>query len=180
MGASFRHEVGKNRMEFEGSVMVPWNRRRSGDRSEAIFRELVEDCEAFLAGRLVEFLERRKALVPAWAWTNLLAHGSVEQLSTVSLEEHFRGGDEYREWREGRSYLATETPAGARSFGPLLIVQKALVPLELTLAAHPESNMSSPTQWVVHVEALLEVHRATRMRAMKPNFYRKQPNGDAQ
>jgi hypothetical protein len=92
MGASFQHEVGKNRMEFEGSVMVPWNRRRSGDRSEAIFRELVEDCEAFLAGRLVEFLERRKALVPAWAWTNLLAHGSVEQLSTVSLEEHFRGG----------------------------------------------------------------------------------------
>ena len=94
-------------------ALVPWNRRRSSNRSEAIFGELVEDCEALLAGRLVELLECRKALVPAWAWTNLLAHGSVEQLSTVSLEEQIRGGGEYRQWREGRSYLATETLAAA-------------------------------------------------------------------
>lgn len=180
MGASFQHEVGENRIEFEGGVMVPWNRRRRGDRSEAIFREVVEDCEAFLAGRLVELLECRKALVPPWAWTNLLAHGSVEQLRTVSLEEHFRSGDEYREWREGRSYLATETLAAARSFGPLLVVQKALISLELSLAAHPASNMSSPPQWVAHVEALLKVHRATRMRATNPGSYRKQQNGDGQ
>jgi hypothetical protein len=76
--------------------------------------------------------------VPPWAWTNLLAHGSVEQLRTVSLEEHFRSGDEYREWREGRSYLATETLAAARSFGPLWLYRK------------PSSHWSCPWRRIPH------------------------------
>ena len=58
--------------------MSPWKRRRPGDRPDLLYRDFVEDCWPFLRGRLVETLEARKAPVPTWAWTNLLAHGSMD------------------------------------------------------------------------------------------------------
>ena len=42
--------------------------------------QVVGDCEAFLAGRLVERIEQAGARVPVWAWTNLLAHGTERDL----------------------------------------------------------------------------------------------------
>ena len=44
--------------------------------------EIETDNEAFLNGHLVERIESRVLdSVPAWAWTNLLAHGTAEAFS---------------------------------------------------------------------------------------------------
>jgi hypothetical protein len=142
----------------------PWKRRRrQDDPTEPLCQELVEDCEAFLGGRLVETLEVRKVPVPTWAWMNLLAHGSMEELRLASLEERTRRGDDYWEWRKSRSYLATLILASARPFGPLLALHQeaALIPLELMLAARPEPCACTPTDWVARVEAVLRFHRDT-------------------
>jgi len=159
----------------------PWKHRRQVDRSDLLSRELVEDCGAFLGGRLVETLEARKAPVPTWAWTNLLAHGSMEELRLASLEERIRRGDEYWNWRQGRSYLATLMCLSARSFGPLLALQQeaALIPIELTLAAQPEPDICTPTDWVAQVEAVLRLHRDT-LRAMNLDVDPNTQNGERQ
>ncbi len=134
---------------------------------------------AFLDGRLVEVLEDRKATVPTWAWTNLLAHGSMEDLRLASLEEHVHRGDKYWEWRESRSQLAALMLASARSFGPLLALQQeaALIPLELMLAARPERNLCNPTDWVAQVDAVLRRHR-DNLRAMNLDIDPNSQNGE--
>jgi len=159
----------------------PWKRRRQDDRADLLCREFVEDCGSFLGGRLVETLEARKASVPTWAWTNQLAHGSMEELRLTSLEERGRRGDEYWEWREGRSYLATLMLSSARSFGPLLALQQeaALIPLELTLAAQAVPGICTPTDWVAQVEAVLRLHRDT-LRAMNIDVDPNTQNGERQ
>lgn len=147
--------------------MSPWKRHRHHDRAEVLCRQFVEECASFLNGRLVEALEARKAAVPTWAWSNVLAHGSMEQLKLASLEERDRRGDRYWEWRKSRSHLATLMLASARSFGPLLALQQecALIPLELMLAAQTEAAICTPTGWVAQVETLLRLHGDT-FRAM--------------
>ena len=160
--------------------MSPWKKRRQGDHSDLLCREFVADCEAFLDGRLVEVLEARRAAVPTWAWTNLLAHGSMEELRLTSIEDVHRG-DEYREWREGRAYLATLMLASAGSFGPLLALQQeaVLIPLELTLADHSEPDIRTPRDWVAQVEAVLRLHTDT-LRAMNLDIDPKKQNGERQ
>lgn len=145
-----------------------WQRRQR----EALRRacaDLVQDAGAFLEGGLVEALEARKEAVPAWAWTNLLAHGSIERLRWASLEQRL-GSDQNREWREGRSHLAHLVLQAAGPFGPMVMFQQdgALIPLELMLAAHPEPGRSSPGDWVAQVEAALKLYRDTQ-RAMYPD-----------
>lgn len=163
--------------------MLPWKKhgQGEGDHSDLLCRELVEDSAAFLDGRLAEVLEGRKAAVPTWAWTNLLAHGSMEELRLASREPHVRRGDEYGEWRESRSYLAAMMLASARSFGPLLALQQeaALVPLELTLAACPQPGGCSAADWVAQVEAVLRFHQDT-LRAMNLDIEPKRQNGEGQ
>lgn len=138
--------------------MSAWKRFRRQEGTDLLCREFVEECAAFLDGRLVEALEARKVPVPMWAWSNLLAHGSMEQLRLASLEECKRRADEYSEWRKSRSQLARLMLASARSFGPLLALQEcALIPLELMLAA--QSEICTPEGWVGQVETALRFHK---------------------
>jgi hypothetical protein len=44
-------------------------------------RELVAECEGFLAGELPCVYLRRGIWVPEWAWLSMLAHASPEQLA---------------------------------------------------------------------------------------------------
>lgn len=161
--------------------MLPWKRHRHHDRIDVQCQQFSEECAAFLGGRLVEALEARKAPVPMWAWSNVLAHGSMEQLRLASLEERHRRGDEYWEWRKSRSQLAGLMLTSARSFGPLLALQQecALIPLELMLAAHPEPGSCTPTGWVAQVEGVLRLYRDT-LRAMNLDGDPNPPKGDRQ
>jgi hypothetical protein len=54
-----------------------WWRRGHQRRAEAA---LVTEGEAFLLGSLAELIERWAGSGPVWAWTNLLAHRTEEDL----------------------------------------------------------------------------------------------------
>ena len=41
---------------------------------------IVAECEAFLEGKFAESAVPAGELVPVWAWINLLAHGTEDQL----------------------------------------------------------------------------------------------------
>lgn len=65
-----------------------WLRRRLWPGSKAGRSSgappLAAECEAFLCGRYAEHLSRCGATVPAWAWANILAHGSLDDISSFS------------------------------------------------------------------------------------------------
>ena len=117
--------------------------------------------------------------MPTWAWTNLLAHGSMEDLRLASLETYVYRGDEYGEWRASRSCLATLMLGSTRSFGPLLALQQdvALIPLELMLAARPESGPRTAADWMAQVEAVLRFQTDT-LRAVNLDIDPNEQNGE--
>ncbi len=139
-----------------------WHRDRNPRSAE-----LIGDCEAFLVGHLAEQFEGRAASVPAWAWMNLLAHGSEHDLRSeraVVRARQLTSGDE---WCAARSYLAVEVLNLAAEFGPLADLQRSvLVPLEQRLASRPEVAGWRPRQWVGSVEAALDKHRQACRRTM--------------
>uniref|UniRef100_UPI00397DF477 hypothetical protein n=1 Tax=Salmonella sp. SAL4435 TaxID=3159890 RepID=UPI00397DF477 len=82
-------------------------------------RALANDCESFLAGRLAEHLYLRQGGVPVWAWTNLLAHGTVDELRAPP--GRFPGLPPVLEpWISARRYLAGEILDVVADGAPLL------------------------------------------------------------
>lgn len=138
--------------------MTPWRRRRR-DTFEHDCVQLVGEAGAFLEGRLVEWLEDHKLPVPTWAWTNLLAHGAIDQLRSVRGEPRvdLDKRDKHPEWREGRAHLARLMLEASRGCERVLRLQQAaaLGPLELILAAQPEPGIASAEGWVRQVQAML-------------------------
>jgi len=126
--------------------------------SKRLAGELVDDCRAYLLARLAERFDQNHQSVPVWAWTNLLAHGTEQDLRSersVSGRQLFFD----RQWHQARSYLAVEVLALAQRSSPLAELQRdVLVPLELELASRPEVSGWSPAQWVTRVEAALNEH----------------------
>jgi hypothetical protein len=118
---------------------VSWRR----DDPEAA--ELVEDCEAFLDGLYAELCESRGAPVPVWAWMNLLAHGTEEQLRTCVIP-HPSGSA----WHQARRFLACElldaTTGGRTSLAELQ--RDVLVPIELDVLSCPGADHWQPGQLV--------------------------------
>ena len=144
-----------------GKSRRAWWRRRDDRTPES---EVVADAEALLRGHLVERLERRGVSVPVWAWTNLLAHGTLEELITESNNSRPRGAAAHSQWRYARSYLAAEVLDYAKLSRSLADVQRVvLVPLELKLASSPAAANWRPSQWALAVEcALARRHQVGR------------------
>jgi hypothetical protein len=136
----------------EGIVVL----RRAAIRTDV---DLVAGLEAVLAGRYVEYLERRGERLPPWAWTNLLAHGSEERLRRAAgLRD--RPVWEVNVWQRARSYLAAEVLDAAEWSGSLHAVQtEALIPLELDLVSWIPSRFACTGQWATRVLTALEDHR---------------------
>ncbi len=129
------------------------------------------DCEAFVVGHLAEYRIDRNQCVSVWEWTNLLAHGSEhelrEDLADAGRDQFSSGpfaGDV--EWCSARSLLAGEVLHLAAIGGSLESLQRSvIVPLELELAANPETSRWQPRQWAASVEAALDRHRRELHRA---------------
>ncbi len=110
---------------------------------------VADECDAFLAGRYLEMLERNDALIPQWAWMNVLAHGTVTDLIAMSATDGSPRDRLTQTWADARSYLAAEVLDACHRFGSLLTVQRcALVPLELELASPLTPPVRRPADWV--------------------------------
>ena len=120
--------------------------------------QVVEALEAMLAGSYAEYLERRYCRVPAWAWTNLLAHGTEQALRHATRSRH-RAFWDVNVWRRARSYLALEVLDAADQAGSLCAVQTSvLVPLELDLISWVPARRSCAGEWASRVLAALDDH----------------------
>ncbi|HEY8547948.1 MAG TPA: hypothetical protein VIL36_22975 [Acidimicrobiales bacterium] len=127
-------------------------RRRNADPNV-----LVAETEAVLAGRYADLLVADNRPVPAWAWTNALAHATEETLDEVSLPDHPGPVPPHRAWWHARTYLAGEVLEAGRRCGSLARVQReALVPLELALMATPDHEQPTPADWVLQVTSTLD------------------------
>jgi hypothetical protein len=124
--------------------------------------DVVAACEALLSGTYVEFLEHRDRVVPVWAWTNLLAHGSDDELSAAQSSRHPRGRRNDL-WRAARAYLAGEVLGSVSLLNPLGRIQAdVLVPLEQSLMSDVDVASWRPRQWVTAVLVVMEPRRQSR------------------
>jgi len=117
--------------------------------------ELAEECEAYLRGEYVEWCTAHEQPVPTWAWLNLLAQGSEEQLRAETV--HHVVGEEHG----ARAYVAGEIvdliDAGVIDLTDLQ--RHELVPLELDLIACPGARWWHPTDLLSAVLDALPRHR---------------------
>ena len=113
---------------------------------------LVAECDAFLGGRSAEMIEAAGLAPPPWAWMNLLAHGTEEQLREAASEIHRTVG-----WRVPRAYVAGEM-LQAIDQGRTTLRQlqwDVLVPLELDVLACPNAIAWTPGQLAVGLLPLI-------------------------
>ena len=120
---------------------------------------LVSECEAFLLGTYAEFLEARSQSVPAWAWTNVLAHGRREDVERIAGGVR-AGWSSTRRWRVARACVAGElldTVGRGASLGD--IQREVLVPLELELAGRRGDWACTPERWLDMARSALHGYR---------------------
>jgi hypothetical protein len=137
--------------------------RRSRAEGPAV-PDLAAECEAFLSGGYTEYLEDRGAPIPAWAWTNLLAHATEQEIRGKLSASGPRARAAAR-WRHACAYVAGEAIDLAEQRGSLSELQATvLMPLELELIARREAASWGPGRWVAAVMAALHEHGHTRPR----------------
>ena len=97
-------------------------------------RALVQECEWYLSGDFAEQCAQQGDLVPAWAWMNLLAHGTEAQLRLMVADHFVHDAD-----RQALAYVIVELLDLAEDgYLDLTTFQRdALVPLELDMFACP-------------------------------------------
>lgn len=128
-------------------------RRASAVRASV--SELLSECEAFVVGHYAEELRRKARLVPAWAWTNLLAHGSPDALREAGEASVGIGPD--HQWLAARSYLAAEILARCARVDDLVRLQVSVLrPLELELAARAPTRRVDSRRWAIEVLGALD------------------------
>ena len=130
------------------------------ETTDAIFdSDVVADCEAFLLGRYAELLEARSEPVPVWAWTNVLAHGTGEDVERAAAGGRV-GWSSTRRWRVARTSAAGELLDRVGSGMSLADMQReVLVPLELELVGCPADSACTPDRWLEAVRSALHSYR---------------------
>jgi hypothetical protein len=130
-------------------------------RSDPYAVALVEECEAFLSGTYVELCEARGEPVPVWAWMNLLAHGTEDQLRHA-MTQHPSAGL----WRHARGFVVGElldrVDAQHRSLPEFQA--GVLVPLELEVLACADAKRWQPGQLVARLLDALPERRDRQRR----------------
>jgi hypothetical protein len=117
-------------------------------------KELAEESEAFLSGRLAELLGSRHKPVEAWAWLNQVAHAEPEQLEALAAGAHWarlglRSRLRSRRWRWAVAQIASDLLSLARERPRALrhLQARALVPLELELARSHARALRRQRPW---------------------------------
>lgn len=152
--------------------MWRWARRRTKDGTGGNDLGLAEDCEAFVAGRYAEHLERLGCPVPTWAWLNGLAHGDLDRLESLAAGRlkqvgwHRSGLRLASTWPSAVAFLAGEVldlvRSGRADLGELQL--RVLRPLEEDVWCRPERHPHRPNQLVSAVLADLRRGRAVAWR----------------
>lgn len=124
---------------------------------------LVERCEQFLTGRLLDDFSGDAGSVPPWVWINLLAHGTEESLHVWASRRTDRADGCL--WERTLSCLsALLLDHAAQRDEPVVALQRAVVvPIEIGLA----HQQLAPSSFVRMVSAALgrnhqdvAIHRA--------------------
>lgn len=73
---------------------VGTNREPTGRGSDGVFcpTALVDECDAYVAGRFQGYLEANGKPVPGWAWINSIAHGDVKAVRELAQTMDRSGG----------------------------------------------------------------------------------------
>ena len=161
----------KRRRGRHGRLVGAVRARLGGRRWHREGQVVVADAAAFLRGGLAERWEDEVGYVPAWVWTNRLAHGTEAELRA---EAEWRaeaegtrpvGGASGERWRRARAFLADEVLESAVRYGSLAALQRdVLVPLERELSGSAKASGYSLAEWVASVESALREaspHRAS-------------------
>lgn len=125
-------------------------------------QQLVAECEAFCLGRFAEHTIEASDVVPVWAWTNLLAHGTAAQLRSEEAACAYRRGSS-QDWRGARAYLVTELLEAVERGVPLEDLQtQVLQPLELDLCGQRSVEWWTTGRWVTTVRTALGAYEHSR------------------
>jgi len=136
-------------------------------RNRAWEQEFVAECEAFLSGHYAQWLAEENRPVPVWAWLNVVAHGSDDDLTSLATGEppgqHAQGASV---WQQALAFLAQEliSQATRRNCSLADLQRSTLVPLELELAGRRASGAGEPAQLVAGVLSALARHPTSRHR----------------
>jgi hypothetical protein len=126
-------------------------------------RDVIKASEIVLAGEYLEHLRLYHRLVPVWAWTNVLAHGSEAQLERASRSwaaDNADGVDRWTFWMAARSMAAAEVLDVARRKRSLTELQaEVLVPLELRLFDSAVTERWGPRRWLDEVITSIDPNR---------------------
>lgn len=126
-----------------------WRIRREKDRSEG---EVVAAASAFLNGTAAQHLRSGRGAVPAWAWLNLLAHGSALQVTNTAcgLSHDLPRSTGARRWRHAIRFLANQMleASGGRLEVLERIQRNALQPLEERMLRRDSGAPGTPEQMV--------------------------------
>ena len=109
------------------------------------------ECEAFLHGRMVQYLAARGRSVPAWAWLNQLAHATEAELRARA--SYPPGWSDNGAWLDAVALLARELLDEVAATGSSLadLQWDLLIPTELQLLAADPLRGPDPSQLVTLV-----------------------------
>jgi hypothetical protein len=141
--------------------------KRAGNEYSPAGAQLLEECEAFLAGRYLDRLDADSSDIPGWAWLSVLAHSSPDAVAKLMDDRvNWASRPELLPWRHAlRSISGNHLNASSEASTSVLTLQRAvLVPLELL----PNATHLGPAALARAVSLAL----SREVRRMKAN-----PNG---
>ena len=109
---------------------------RSPRGQEAAALGLAEECEAFLGGAHVAYVQEEGWRMHPASWLNAIAHGDLAQIEDLAAGECPEPGHAPHSWPEARAVIARAVASTAPLPEELRALQRdVLVPLELELFA---------------------------------------------
>ena len=126
----------------------------------------VPEAEAFLCGHYARYLLDAKRPVPMWAWLNVLAHGSGDDILAFATNgPRRRSLWNTNVWEQAVAFLGHEIMSQTTLRGCTLseLQRSTLVPLEFDLAGRDSQTDLSPAEFVRTVLRALAQHSTRRV-----------------